>query len=163
PTPCYCSRCRRRGKDAAARGGCSPMPDRRRTMRRRKAFTLIELLVVIAIIAILAAILFPVFAQARDRARSAACLSNVKQIGTGLLMYTQDYDEPVPQHAADYTDPLGAAAGPNWAKALLPYSKNTAIFKCPSSVPAPSTQAQPYIQNGWQLISFQGNGVVLRR
>ncbi len=59
----------------------------------KKAFTLIELLVVIAIIAILAAILFPVFAQARDKARSASCLSNEKQIGLGLMMYTQDYDE----------------------------------------------------------------------
>ena len=59
----------------------------------KKAFTLIELLVVIAIIAILAAILFPVFAQARDKARYASCLSNEKQIGLGLMMYTQDYDE----------------------------------------------------------------------
>ncbi len=63
---------------------------------RRKAFTLIELLVVIAIIAILAAILFPVFAQARERARATACLSNLKQIGTGLIMYAQDYDESMP-------------------------------------------------------------------
>ena len=59
----------------------------------KKAFTLIELLVVIAIIAILAAILFPVFAQAREKARQASCLSNEKQIGLGLMMYTQDYDE----------------------------------------------------------------------
>src|ERR687883_602422 len=64
--------------------------------RRRDAFTLIELLVVIAIIAILAAILFPVFAQARAKARQTACLSNLKQIGTGLMMYTQDYDETYP-------------------------------------------------------------------
>ena len=62
----------------------------------KKAFTLIELLVVIAIIAILAAILFPVFAQARDKARSSSCLSNEKQIGLGLMMYTQDYDETYP-------------------------------------------------------------------
>src|SRR5436305_12633601 len=67
-----------------------------RCRRRGAAFTLIELLVVIAIIAILAAILFPVFAQARDKARQAACLSNLKQIGSGLAMYVQDYDERMP-------------------------------------------------------------------
>ena len=64
--------------------------------RVNKAFTLIELLVVIAIIAILAAILFPVFAQARSKARQAACLSNMKQIGLGSMMYAQDYDEVMP-------------------------------------------------------------------
>src|SRR5436305_534253 len=63
---------------------------------RKTAFTLIELLVVIAIIAILAAILFPVFAQARDKARGAACLSNTKQMGLGVSLYTQDYDEVLP-------------------------------------------------------------------
>ena len=62
-------------------------------LSRRSGFTLIELLVVIAIIAILAAILFPVFAQAREKARQASCISNQKQLGTGLLMYSQDYDE----------------------------------------------------------------------
>src|SRR5438045_8223435 len=86
-------------------------------------FTLIELLVVIAIIAILAAILFPVFAQARDKARGAACLSNVKQLATGLQMYTQDYDETLPHQAGDYTDFLNTAntTQPNWAKGVQPY------------------------------------------
>src|SRR5918998_2824420 len=86
--------------------------------RKFKAFTLIELLVVIAIIAILAAILFPVFAQARAKARAAACLSNFKQIGNALMMYTQDYDETLPFHSigsgdwivANYNDPSIFAA-----------------------------------------------------
>src|SRR5512141_1862907 len=65
-------------------------------MRRRSAFTLIELLVVIAIIAILAAILFPVFAQAREKARSASCASNLRQMGTALMLYVQDHDETYP-------------------------------------------------------------------
>ena len=67
---------------------------------RRRGFTLIELLVVIAIIAILAAILFPVFAQVRDKARATACASNLKQIGMGLIMYRQDYDEQNPEHSS---------------------------------------------------------------
>src|SRR5436190_5033002 len=86
--------------------------------RRRPAFTLIELLVVIAIIAILAAILFPVFAQARERARQTSCLSNIKQLGTALLMYVQDYDETLPHQAGDYGDFMSAAAGPNWARSI---------------------------------------------
>ena len=65
-------------------------------MERKHGFTLIELLVVIAIIAILAAILFPVFAQARERARMSACVSNMRQIGTAVMMYAQDYDETFP-------------------------------------------------------------------
>ena len=77
-------------------------------MRSRSAFTLIELLVVIAIIAILAAILFPVFSQAREKAREASCASNLKQIGTGFMMYTQDYDEQFPPWTANA---CGAYAG----------------------------------------------------
>ncbi|MFO7948302.1 MAG: DUF1559 domain-containing protein [Armatimonadota bacterium] len=95
----------------------------------RKGFTLIELLVVIAIIAILAAILFPVFARAREKARQASCLSNVKQLGLGVLMYVQDYDEQFP--ASQYTSP---ATNPHnaWFRAILPYVKNEQIFVCPS-------------------------------
>ena len=101
---------------------------------RRNGFTLIELLVVIAIIAILAAILFPVFAKAREKARQASCLSNVKQVGLGMLMYTQDYDERfVITDAASMT--AWAAAGNHysvWYRAIMPYVKNTQLFVCPS-------------------------------
>jgi prepilin-type N-terminal cleavage/methylation domain-containing protein/prepilin-type processing-associated H-X9-DG protein len=133
--------------------------------RTRNAFTLIELLVVIAIIAILAAILFPVFAQARAKARQASCLSNMKQIGTGIMMYTQDYDETLPgntplntngitdgrwpapatsAHSAGLSEPLGwmqpyDPANPGtyriWARDIQPYIKNLAVFHCPETKP----------------------------
>ena len=76
--------------------------------KRLKAFTLIELLVVIAIIAILAAILFPVFAQAREKARQTSCLSNLKQIGTGIMMYTQDNEETYPLNNQAFPVPFNA-------------------------------------------------------
>lgn len=108
---------------------------------RRHAFTLIELLVVIAIIAILAAILFPVFAQARAKARQTSCLSNMKQIGTSIMMYAQDYDEMIPGYRFAYPNPFAADArvGAN-AKAstftnqiLQPYIKNDQIWRCQSN------------------------------
>ena len=121
-------------------------------MRRHvasSAFTLIELLVVIAIIAILAAILFPVFAQAREKARSIACLSNLKQIGTATQMYLQDYDERIFFRASTASPsvsrsgavvPSAAALLPvYWWNALMPYIKNNQIFTCPSDAgPTPS-------------------------
>lgn len=97
----------------------------------RKGFTLIELLVVIAIIAILAAILFPVFARARENARRSSCLSNMKQIGLGLMMYTQDYDEKYPLYAfkdASLTWKF------SWASVIYPYVNSTQVFICPSAV-----------------------------
>ena len=98
----------------------------------RSAFTLIELLVVIAIIAILAAILFPVFAQAREKARAASCLSNTKQLGLGIMQYLQDYDETYPIGA--YSVWSGPAAASNrWYKAVAPYTKNKVIRNCPSA------------------------------
>jgi prepilin-type N-terminal cleavage/methylation domain-containing protein/prepilin-type processing-associated H-X9-DG protein len=98
--------------------------------RRRCGFTLIELLVVIAIIAILAAILFPVFAQAREKARQASCLSNTKQIGTATLMYVQDYDEQMPLSA--YLD-QSTRTGYHVIDLIFPYAKNADVFKCPSA------------------------------
>ena len=103
---------------------------------RRSAFTLIELLVVIAIIAILAAILFPVFAQAREKARATSCLSNLKQIGTGMMMYTQDYDENL---CPPFVGQTGANAM-TWDRNVQPYIKNTQIITCPSDAFSPKVQ-----------------------
>jgi len=100
---------------------------------KRQGFTLIELLVVIAIIAILAAILFPVFAQAREKARSVSCLSNMRQIGTAILMYSQDYDE-TKVHCQDWTSfSRPDLNGSGFAGLLQPYVKNRQIFICPSN------------------------------
>lgn len=96
----------------------------------RRAFTLIELLVVIAIIAILAAILFPVFAQAREKARATSCLSNQKQIATGLLMYAQDYDEMLLMGMYG-TSASGTLC--SWPAMIQPYIKSTQVFQCPSA------------------------------
>ena len=93
----------------------------------RKGFTLIELLVVIAIIAILAAILFPVFAKAREKARQSSCLSNLKQIGLACLQYTQDYDETMVFGSGYQGNEI------NWELKVAPYIKNTQVFQCPSN------------------------------
>ena len=100
--------------------------------RLARGFTLIELLVVIAIIAILAAILFPVFAQARERARQASCLMNAKQLATANYMYAQDYDEtllPSTNYGVPTNDPHRI-----WPAMLQPYVKNQGVFLCPSAV-----------------------------
>ena len=103
---------------------------------KRKAFTLIELLVVIAIIAILAAILFPAFARARENARRASCMSNMKQIGLGIMQYTADYDETYPQ-AYWYKADLGTTSNStlgywHWSASTLPYVKSEQLYVCPS-------------------------------
>ncbi len=135
----------------------------------RKAFTLIELLVVIAIIAILAAILFPVFAKAREKARQTACVSNVKQIGMAWMMYVQDYDETFPPNNSPNAPggewmyrtgggfpckpcrPVNKATGQAYDPRFfaMPYVKNDLMFRCPSDFGIPAkivdepTKGQP--------------------
>ena len=106
----------------------------RHVMRRTRGFTLIELLVVIAIIAILAAILFPVFAKAREKARQTSCLSNLKQLGLALMSYASDYDDCLPtfNYPCD-SGRNGVWQGLNWFTAIYPYVKNAGVYRCPSA------------------------------
>ncbi len=115
----------------------------------RKGFTLIELLVVIAIIAILAAILFPVFASAREKARQTTCASNEKQLGLALLQYVQDYDELTPW----WNHSVGNYYG-GWAGKIYSYVKLTAVYACPDDLTAPTT-ANPYV------VSYAANDYAL--
>ena len=116
----------------------------------RKAFTLIELLVVIAIIAILAAILFPVFAQAREKARAISCVSNMKQLGTAITMYAQDYDENYPNGVQNdwWMD--------TWIRTTQPYVKNFQVYRCPSD----SVAIDPNITWAGIRISYASNGYI---
>jgi len=98
----------------------------------RKGFTLIELLVVIAIIAILAAILFPVFAKAREKARQTSCASNLNQLGIGFAQYTQDYDERQPSGIGTTSEATG------WASQIYSYEKSTGVYKCPDDATTPN-------------------------
>lgn len=123
-----------------------------------QAFTLIELLVVIAIIAILAAVLFPVFATAREKARQTACASNLKQLGLAYVQYVQDYDEQSPGGMFEsnglYNTVTGGAGRMNWMFQLNPYVKTTNVYQCPSDPTTPSAGnfVQSYAINvnlGW--------------
>jgi prepilin-type N-terminal cleavage/methylation domain-containing protein/prepilin-type processing-associated H-X9-DG protein len=108
--------------------------------KKPAGFTLIELLVVIAVIALLAAILFPVFVQAREKARQTHCLSNLKQLGMATMMYTQDWDQVLPHSPYKWVRRFDEPnARPNFLGAVLPYTKGRVLFVCPSSLdPDPS-------------------------
>ncbi|MGM0494451.1 MAG: DUF1559 domain-containing protein [Armatimonadota bacterium] len=108
----------------------------------RKGFTLIELLVVIAIIAILAAILFPVFARAREKARQTSCLNNVRQIMTGIVMYNTDYDEVNIMRYYDVEQDGSWVNRVEWYESIMPYVQNEQVFACPS---------HPLRRSGWGL------------
>lgn len=136
----------------------------------RSGFTLIELLVVIAIIAILAAILFPVFGRARENARRSSCQSNLKQIGLGILQYTQDYDEKYPSRYMD-------TEFNSWRRVTFPYVKSTELYGCPSNTqntdpPLDSQGTLPagaprfrasYCMNGIDSTTFIGGNTIGRR
>ncbi len=132
----------------------------------KKGFTLIELLVVIAIIAILAAILFPVFGRARENARKTSCLSNLKQIGLGVMQYTQDNDEkyPLRNNGNNNTQRIQAvtpSAPPNYWEALAPYLKSTQVLQCPSDATTaapPVDSRQSYTLNGQVFFSDFAGG-----
>lgn len=111
-----------------------------------KGFTLIELLIVIAIIAILAAILFPVFARAREMARRSACQSNLKQLGLGIAQYVQDYDEHYPSVSDAQSVLLSTGALQYWPYAILPYVKSTQVYRCPNEF---ATNAVSYLANNY--------------
>jgi prepilin-type N-terminal cleavage/methylation domain-containing protein/prepilin-type processing-associated H-X9-DG protein len=116
---------------------------------RQRGFTLIELLVVIAIIAILAAILFPVFAKAREKARTSSCQSNLKQQGIAVLQYVQDYDEVYPWGAAVY-----GGVYYYWWDMIQPYLKSAQVFACPS-------HPNPPAPNGSLKVSYGSNHFVM--
>jgi prepilin-type N-terminal cleavage/methylation domain-containing protein/prepilin-type processing-associated H-X9-DG protein len=120
-------------------------------------FTLIELLVVIAIIAILAAILFPVFAKVREKARQISCTSNLKQLGLAVLQYNQDYDDtfPIGLGKFDYVPPAGS--GHDWAEGVQPYVKSLGVYFCPDDPQAGVLQPQPIGYFG-AAISYGANG-----
>ncbi|MBN9500464.1 MAG: hypothetical protein BGO01_03995 [Armatimonadetes bacterium 55-13] len=141
-------------------------------MKFRKAFTLIELLVVIAIIAILAAILFPVFAQAKAAAKQSSCLSNMKQLGLAVFTYANDYDDTYPgtqimpeaywiapgtDRALGWMDPNVER---NWAKSIYPYVKNLGVYVCPSTQKSTSSRWGASNTSGAGNTSYYANGAV---
>ncbi len=120
--------------------------------QQRHGFTLIELLVVIAIISILAAILFPVFAQTREKARATSCLSDEKQLGLAFAQYVSDYDEKYP------TGVEGFQFGAGWAGEIYPYVKNISVFRCPDDTTSPPPNGQGVASYGYNQVIPLTNG-----
>ena len=139
--------------------------------RKQKAFTLIELLVVIAIISILAAILFPAFARARENARRTACLSNMKQVGLGIVQYTQDYDEKMPCQPDSGLPNTGVGVvinyrtnpATNWFTQVYPYVKSWQLFACPSAQPNTASVNENPGDGSNGDSNYLGNGVIMQR
>ncbi|HEY3282707.1 MAG TPA: prepilin-type N-terminal cleavage/methylation domain-containing protein [Armatimonadota bacterium] len=129
-------------------------------MRKIRGFTLIELLVVIAIIAILAAILFPVFAQARESARLSTCMNNGKQIGLALIAYSQNNDETLPVNPSGDTQNYNDAKAPtNFIKAIIPFTSNPrALYRCPSAREAIWDNQMP---TATSCTNYMGNAAVM--
>ena len=131
----------------------------------RQGFTLIELLVVIAIIAILAAILFPVFARAREKARQTSCLSNLKQIGLAAMMYAQDYDETV-VHYYFWEDGAHVPHAQSYVGCLMPYVANEQVWECPtlpgtraSADMAPERNWYPNLRVSYTIATYSSNAM----
>jgi len=124
-------------------------------MKLHRGFTLIELLVVIAIIAILAAILFPVFAKVREKARQTSCLSNEKQLGLAFMQYAQDYDEMLPVGVVSG----GTNYGTGWGGRIQPYVKSPQVYQCPDdTTPAVGPGGSTYVSYGYNLSLVFING-----
>jgi prepilin-type N-terminal cleavage/methylation domain-containing protein/prepilin-type processing-associated H-X9-DG protein len=134
-----------------------------KTHTLRRGFTLIELLVVIAIIAILAAILFPVFSRARENGRRASCMSNLKQQGLGVMQYTQDYDEKYPMAYWYMNDASGGGGYVQWSRMIQPYVKSDQLFVCPSDPSGGLPPTNVGVDNQVPRLSYTANSTIMPR